>query len=296
MDINLLKKRKKGLGGSDIAAIFNFSEWMTPYGLFEDKTTEEIKEQDINEAAYWGNLHEPIILNEYNQKTGRRAKKPKDMIWSKEYPFLFANLDGITDCGRVVEIKTSRFSDEWGEEGSDNVPQAYILQVQHYMLVTGAQFADIAVLIGGSDFRLYEVCADKELQSIIIDKAKQFWQMVLDKTPPEFTSVDDVQHKYKDQSDNTFFADDDLLDAVIRLKKIKEQAKILEKEEENIKIKIMSAMQNSSKLVYNDQCLATWSKPKSSKRFDAAEFKMHHIDLYNQYCKEYETTRRFLIK
>lgn len=297
MDIETLKERKKGLGGSDIAAIFGLSKWMTPYQLYIDKTTDEIAEEDIdNDQIYWGNLLEPVILQVYTKKTGRLAKKPDPMIWSKEHNFLFANLDAITNCGRIVEVKTSRISSEWGEEGSDDIPQEYILQIQHYMLVTGMQVTDIAVLITGSDFRLYEVHADKELQSIIIDKAKQFWQMVLDRTPPEFTTVEDVQHRFKDQNDSAFFANEDLLDAVIRIKKIKEQAKILEKEEDDIKIKIMSAMQNCSRLLYKDQCLATWSKPKPSKRFDAAAFKINYPELYEQFCKQIETTRRLLIK
>ena len=43
------------------------------------------------------------------------------------------------------------------------------------MAVTGFVVADVAVLIGGSDFRLYEVPADAELQQMLVDAEAEFW-------------------------------------------------------------------------------------------------------------------------
>jgi len=60
----------------------------------------------------------------------------------------------ITDSGRLVEIKTARSADGWGEAGTDEVPQEYLIQVQHYLAVTALPVADVAVLFGGQEFRL----------------------------------------------------------------------------------------------------------------------------------------------
>ena len=37
--IDWLKERQKGIGGSDVAAILGMSPWRTPYQVWEEKTT-----------------------------------------------------------------------------------------------------------------------------------------------------------------------------------------------------------------------------------------------------------------
>ena len=54
-----------------------------------------------------------------------------------------------------------------GEPGTDEIPDYYMTQVQHYLAVTGVKTADVAVLIGGNDFRIYTIEADEELQSFV---------------------------------------------------------------------------------------------------------------------------------
>lgn len=46
--IDWLKERQKGIGGSDVAAILGMSPWRTPYQVWEEKTTpiDETAEED----------------------------------------------------------------------------------------------------------------------------------------------------------------------------------------------------------------------------------------------------------
>jgi len=177
--------RLTGLGGSDAAAALGVSPWKTALELYLEKRG-ELAPFEGNEATRWGMLLEPVVRQEYAERTGRIVRVPEGVLRAAgNRDFMLAHPDGITDDGRLYEGKTARSPEGWGEPGTDQVPQGYLLQVQHYMLVTAMPVADIAVLIGGSDFRMYEIPADRELQEMIADGEHDFWMRVQKGEPPE---------------------------------------------------------------------------------------------------------------
>jgi hypothetical protein len=91
----------------------------------------------------------------------------------------------VLEAGRGWEGKTARTDRGWGEQGTDQVPQAYLIQVQHYMVLTALPVFDVDVLIGGQDERHYEVPADRELQEMIIEAEHDLWQRIQRGDPPE---------------------------------------------------------------------------------------------------------------
>ncbi|MGH8029807.1 MAG: YqaJ viral recombinase family protein, partial [Arenimonas sp.] len=190
-----LANRRRGIGGSDVAAILGLSPWRTALDVYHDKRGES-PEQPDNEAMAWGRALEPVIRQEYANRTGRQILVPEHQVVHPEHDFMIANLDGITTDDRVFEAKTARAGTGWGEPGTDQVPQPYLLQVQHYLAVMRYDVADIAVLIGGSDFRIYEVPADPELQAMMIEAEAEFWQRVLAGNPPDPVSYADALQRY----------------------------------------------------------------------------------------------------
>lgn len=181
-----LIERKSGLGGSDAAAALGLSPWVTPRELYEQKISEQDELDDVATSGpmLWGNLLEPVIRQRYADLTGRIVRVP-DTLRSEQHPWMLAHLDGITDCGRGVEIKTARSADGWGEPGTDQIPQAYLLQVQHCMIVARVEVFDVCVLIGGNEERMYEVHQDRELQQLLVDGEAEFWSHVVNRQPPE---------------------------------------------------------------------------------------------------------------
>ena len=147
---DFLKSRATGIGGSDAAAILGLSRWKSPFQVYQEKRGEAAQTPD-NASMRWGRYLEPVVRQAYADDTGRAVRLPDGLVRHQQHTFMIANLDGVTDDGRVVEIKTARTSQGWGEPGSDQVPQEYLLQAQHHMAVTGLVVADVAVLIGGSD-------------------------------------------------------------------------------------------------------------------------------------------------
>ena len=179
-----LAERRTGLGGSDAAPALGLSPYKSALELFLEKR--EPREAGAIEAAalHWGQLLEPVIRQEYANRTRRVVRVPAGTLHHHRHRFILAHIDGVTDDGRVFEAKTARSAEGWGKSGTDEVPHHYLIQVQHYLAVIGFDVADIAVLIGGNDFRIYEVPADKELQEMIIDGEADFWKLVQTGTPP----------------------------------------------------------------------------------------------------------------
>lgn len=287
--------RSSGIGGSDAAAVLGLSKWKTPYQVWLEKRGEAAPIED-NEPMLWGRVLEPAIRQQYAERTGRTVRILDGMLRDETHPFMLANLDGVTDDQRLVEIKTTRSAQEWGEPGTDEVPQAYLIQVQHYLSVTKLPVADVAVLIAGSDFRLYEVPADPELQGMIIEAEADFWKMVQDGIPPAPRSADDVRAIYRKAREGSIEADEGVLGRIASLKMLIDQRKAIEAQEDEAKLEIQKFMGHQDTLTYSGATLVTWKESKAPERFDAAAFKKAHPDLHRQFVKTGEPSRRFLLK
>jgi putative phage-type endonuclease len=292
-----LEDRRKGIGGSDAAAVLGLSKSRTPLQVYQDKRGEGVEQED-NEAMLWGRVLEPVVRQQYAERTGRIVRLPEGILAHPKYPFMLANIDGVTGDNRLVEIKTARTPIGFGEPGTDEVPQAYLIQVQHYLTVTALSVADLAVLIGGSDFRIYEIPADPELQGMIIEDEAAFWKHVEDGIPPEPITFADMQQRYGRASRAaTVIAGEEVIEAVQRLHSIKTALKAHEEAEEEQKAVIMKALGESDTLLDSDgNILATWKAAKPAQRFDTKMFQIGHPDLYAQFLKTGEISRRFLLK
>jgi len=177
-----LEERRKGLGSSDAAAVCGLSPYRTPLHVYLDKLG--LAEYPETDAMRWGLKLEDVIATAYVEATDNPLQVPKPAIlthpaleWMKATPDRIA-------VDRLVELKTSRTHDQWGREGTDEIPEGYLLQVQHQMAVVGIDLCDVAVLIGGSDFRVYTVPANHALQERLIAIEEDFWRRVEERRAP----------------------------------------------------------------------------------------------------------------
>ncbi|MBQ1808705.1 MAG: YqaJ viral recombinase family protein, partial [Selenomonas sp.] len=149
-----LKLRRRGIGGSDAAAVCGLNRWRGPLDVYLDKTNTDYDEQD-NESMYWGRVMEPVLRAEFAKRTGLKVDEVPIMFSCQEYPFMLANIDGIVHeadgSTSLLEIKTANgfAAKDW----DNGLPQEYYIQIQHYLFVCDLKKAYIAVLIGGNDFR-----------------------------------------------------------------------------------------------------------------------------------------------
>ena len=180
--------RKTGIGASESACVMNMSKWSTPYDIYLRKT--HLEYEDVSsEAAHFGNLLEETVAQEYARRTGVTVRRNNKTLRHSKYPFMLCHLDRVvTGEKKIVECKTASeyLLSSWGEEGTDQIPEEYIIQVHHQMAVTGIDIADIPVLIGGNKLKIYTVHKDDELIDIVISAVVDFWENhVLKGIPPD---------------------------------------------------------------------------------------------------------------
>ena len=172
-----LKFRTGGIGGSDVSIIAGINPFKSVHQLWLEKTGQIEPEQTESEYAHFGTLLEPIVRKEFTERTGIKVRQKHMLLQSSEYPFMYADLDGVINEGgelAIFEAKTaSQYRMETWEEG---VPAGYILQVQHYMAVTGAKKTYIAALVGGNHFVYHVVERDEVMIAKIITMEKYFWE------------------------------------------------------------------------------------------------------------------------
>ena len=145
-----LEFRRQGIGGSDASVVCGINKYKSPIELFMEKTG-QLPHQEAGEAAYWGTMLESIVRAEFTKRSGIEVISVNAILQSEIHPFMLANLDGkcqhpeYGDC--IFEAKTASayLAGDW----EDGIPGPYMLQLQHYMAVTGYKGAYVAVLIGG---------------------------------------------------------------------------------------------------------------------------------------------------
>ncbi len=290
-----LIKRRQGIGGSDAPVVCEMSPWMSPFLLYLDKRG-ELEPSEMNEPMRWGSLLEPVIRQRYAEVTGVEVAVPKEILVHPKHPFMIANVDGLLP-DRVLEVKTDRFGIGWGEPGTDEIPEMYLCQVTHYMAVTGRKLADVAVLVGGSDFRVYTVQQDPELEELIVHQEREFWKLVEAGTPPEATSYSDVKHKWGRKSASLVIqASNECLSCVEKLRDMASFEKNAKPVEEELKARIMAEMGNADTLSHGESILATWKMDKPGQKFSQDILKEKHPEIHKECMVDKDPNRRFLLK
>lgn len=285
-----LDQRRKGVGGSDVAAIMGLSPYRGAYEVWAEKSG-LIEAPDISDkpAVIWGNILEPVVGEHYAENhPDREVRRLNAVCQSIERPWAQASLDyEVKDPELgwgVLEIKTAgqRSEDKW----DDGVPLFYQTQVAHYLSVTGRAFADVAVLIGGQDYREYRLMRDEDDVQAVERAVDEFWQRVqtgdeppIDGSPGEAEAL----LKRHQTSDGEVWECCDMPREVADYIYYKETADAAKER--------LAKAGNALKRLIGDhkgiKCpdyIVTW--PRGTKKtFDSKRFMEDHPDLYEQYAK-----------
>lgn len=297
-----LKLRRTSIGGSDVATILGFNKYQSPYQLWLDKTGQiEIDDSDPSEAAYWGNMLEQTVAEEFSKRTDKKVRMDNHMYFHKDYPFLSANVDRqVVGENAILECKTASayLIDKW--EG-DSIPEQYIFQVQHYMNVLNRDYAYFAVLIGGQKFVWKRIERDQELIDLIQEQLIEFWEVnIMQNIAPPIdgseATTNFLKKHYADAEAGKEItlgkAEDELLAA---LEEQKETKKLIETNinqiENQLKYQLGKA---AAEIAITPSRIITW-KPVVSNRIDTKLLKAEQPELYQKYAKE-SVSRKFTIK
>lgn len=248
-------RRTHGVGGSEAASACGLSRYKGRFELWADKLTPTPEERDDNPAMYWGRALEPIVRSEFAKQTRRKVQEIRRIWIADDHP-MFVDLDGRVvsdgDGPGIFEAKTSAIASEWGETGSQDVPLEYNLQCQHAMAVSGYQYACLAVLIAGRDFRHYLLPRDEEAIGYMTALESDFWDMVQAELPPDIDfkdkrAIDIVKAQHPGTNGEMI----DLPDTIMHWHKIRQEAEKAIKTNEAIvneaKARILDSMGDAAK-------------------------------------------------
>ena len=298
--------RTQGLGGSDAAAVLGLSPYSSALDVYL-RATGASEGPDETYAMRRGTALEPILRDEYERQSGRLAASGVSMRHPK-YPWMVAHTDGrvadakgLIDDRRILEIKTTGLwtAQDWGEAGTDEIPEQHLVQVQHYLSVTGAEVCDVCAEIAGRDVELFEVPRNEELISMIEDIEGAFWNdHVLARVAPDPTDLEEAKKLWpKSRGPKSIHeASDETIGVLSRWMKLRAEAKCVQDRADAFKLDLQIVMGDTEALYGNGEKLLTWKNSKAGTRFDLEAFKNAEPTLYKQFLDDVPGVRVFLPK
>jgi putative phage-type endonuclease len=287
------------IGGSSIATLLGLNmKYETPYALWE-KMTGKVAKFEGNAATTRGTLLEPSIIAWVELEFGWTANEDtiEDYVYQHiEHPFIIGSPDREAWAGsntekRIIEAKSTRMLIT-----PDTVSDSWVVQINHYMGLSGIHKGVIAWINGNLEFQSLMVEFNQELFDLGIDAAISFMMNnVYPNIPPDILTSEDAARRYPVQTSGKNFEASDsvvtLISDVARLKKeVKAQEETLKKREGELKMLIG----DSESISYLGQRLVTFKYTKGRVGFDGKTFKEDYPELYQQYMREgsgYRTLR-----
>ena len=294
-----LRARMAGIGGSDVSAIAGLNKYKSPMGVYLDKIGESPIEDITSEAAYFGTLLEDVVAQEFTKRTGMKVRNRFAILQHPKHPYMLANVDRMIVGKREgLECKTASeyLKGEW--EG-DEVPAPYLLQIQHYMAVTGYDAWWIAVLLGGNKFIFKRIERDEEIIQYLIQLEGDFWaNHVIKRNPPEFDGSEAssrlLQALYPQAEPKSEIQLDKSVETLIEAREAYiEDITALETKKKEIENQI-KALMGENEIGHVGSRTVKWSNV-TSNRIDTKTLKAEKPEIYQQYTKP-SVSRRFAIQ
>ncbi len=219
-----------GFGGRTLSDVW----YEKRFGLVGDSSTASTR---------LGQRMEPLILDEAEVEL--QTKIIDRQMWCVDGQ-IGATLDGrCLSNGWPVEAKTSgllwRPDEEWGD-GGDEVPSAILLQVQAQILVTGADQAWVAAVIGGRGFVMYEVARHDGLISEMKRRTGEFIESLKTETPPVEPPQIETLKRLRRQPEKVLPRSDAIEELWSQFEEAKATAKASESEKERIQRLLLASL------------------------------------------------------
>lgn len=188
--VEKLHQEFAGITASKAATIAGFNNYESPYALYQ-RMTGNAPPQEQNFAMWLGTQMEPIVVRAFTKHTGLKCRRPRRAVdpnfWftTEDYGFPMGCLiDGRTldpdDTGIEAKTASAWLSGEWEED----VPVAYMCQIQHQLAVTGWSHFYAAAIVGNK-YVQHRVERDEEGIALLTDKERDFyWNHFIPGVPP----------------------------------------------------------------------------------------------------------------
>jgi putative phage-type endonuclease len=262
----------KKIGGSDISALLGLSRWKSAHSLYLHLIGELPPTKD-NPAMERGRKLEPVVASIFQANHEEYCVFEHGIVTHREHDFLIGSPDFLlsdmdsnygTDYTPVsgLEIKTADISkaNEWGEEGTDEIPVEYLIQCQWYAGLLGVPDWHLAVgfvkpgskkIVG---YREYYIKSDPARYEAMKQMAVDFWNNhVVPQIAPEIVTADAATVEYyrkKERSKDAMIYSDEALDEKINSLRVRQaQRKEAERMEELEKTQLIAMLGSAEGII-----------------------------------------------
>jgi putative phage-type endonuclease len=290
-----LETRARNVNSSEVAALFGLSPYMTPLELYALKTGQIEDSFRDNDRAAAGRFLEAGIAAWACEKFGIQAKPFKDYMEdpkARTGASFDWEITAYTDApvpmsGRIpLEIKMVDFLQfhgsfkqgyqdrKWNADNMDDVqaPPHIELQVQHQMMMSGAPWAIIIVLVSGNTMHKIVRLRNETIIGKIRMKIAQLWEDIAEGREPGADyerDAETLKRLYARPDPRAAVAPEDhgrLMAAIDRATTAAEERKLLEKVEEVAKAEVMDLMRECELAILPDQSKVSWKADKNGRR------------------------------
>ena len=276
-----LDMRREGIGASEIAAICGLSPFVSALQVYLIKRgIEEPAYLSDNQAVEWGNRLEATVAKKYAEENGVAITRLNKTYVHAKNPWMMCTPDAeifddfevgeVIDYGLEVKTAGTRSAFRWGEKG-DDMPPEYLMQCAWSCAVRDCGRWDLAVLIGGNDYRPYTYHRDMSLEQRIIAIGREFWEGVQSGIPPDPDASESAKKALvglypEDQGEIIAVTNGDLGQWIeqLRVSKDAEKKAIVDKREAENHIK--KAIGDNAGIETASGDRFTWKKNKDGKK------------------------------
>lgn len=183
------EQRRKGIGGSDAAAVCGLDPYRGPIDVYREKIGEaEPREQTPQMQR--GKLLESVVVAQYMAATGRKVRRQPQRA-HPDHDFIIGNIDrqilanGDERGTGLLEVKcpSIRVFMRYVREG---LPRQYVIQGQHYLGVFDYEWMDFAIF-NADLWKLvhFEIKRDDAFIATLFEQEVKFWtQHVVPRVEP----------------------------------------------------------------------------------------------------------------
>jgi len=292
--------RRKGLGGSDVAAVMGVSPWNSAMDTWLSKMG-MVEPNSETGAMQRGRLFEDAIAQWYQEEIGSEyvveggeempIGNPLVEEWMLASPDRYVTRVDGTEPKFGLEIKTARSDYGWGQksEGNAGIPAYYLTQCAWYMAVTGIHKWVIVVYILASDeFRTYTINRDPEYERHMVETCRNFWNNhVIPGVPPPLDGSKGTQDYLKLVHGQV--KDDEIAEAtsketemILRLKELKDEYARVDREHGKLESEVKALIGERVGLK-GPWGQVTWRQQTTRKRLDQTALAADHPNLVDQY-------------
>lgn len=286
-----LQRRQSHAGASETAAIIGLDPFRNPADVYWSKvTTRERRDgsgDGEREAMAIGHMLEPGLVDWCERETGEKFRRNQFRVSTQDALFS-ATFDGLAAKSCGCEAKTTGIAwptkEQWGEPGSDEVPDRVLVQCQHQMYVGDLDIVWVPALIGGRGRKLYCVARDNDLIAYLVAEVKSFWvnRIQARKPPEDITPSMETLKRIRREPESRV----PLEEAVFaKYEESSEALKVLKKQNDQDKAELITALSEAECGVLPNGDLVTYLEQRRVT-IDGKKLKEDDPAIYHNYARE----------